>query len=238
MKKLKINQPVYKVSLPSGQDVAYTPFKIGHEKALQVALETENDRAIKETLRNVLDECLDVSGQKIDVGKLPTFDLEMLFLHLRARSIGETIDLKVTCPDDNETEVEVEIPIDKIKPKLNKDHSKEVKIGQYIFNMKYPGFDQFITLNMTGSEMEDVIKLIAASIDTIIDTETEEVIDAGEYGEAELVEFLESLPQFEFIKIRSFFDTMPKISYTVKIVNPKTKVKSSIDLEGMSAFLK
>lgn len=244
MKKkfLQVNQPVYKVTLPSGLEVSYKPFLVKHEKALLTASEISKDsgdqKQVIETLRNVLQECLDVHNQEIDVDDLPIFDIEMLFLHLRSRSIGEEINLKLICPDDNETQVDYTLSIEDIKIKNSPEHTNVVDLQNYKFYMKYPGLKTFVKFNfLRQTEYDDVLDLLADCVDKIVDTETEEAITFKDINPEEVKEFFESLPRKEFEKLNKFFETMPKIYHEAKVTNPKTKVKSKIELQGLSDFL-
>lgn len=244
MKKsfLKVSQPVYKVTLPSGKEISYKPFLVRHEKALLTASEISKDsgdqRQVLETLRNVLQECLDVHGQEIDVDELPIFDIEMLFLHLRARSIGEEINLRLVCPDDKETQVDYTLTIEQVKTKTFPEHKREVQLLNYMFYMKYPNIKSFVKFNfLKQNDYDDILELLSDCVEKIVDLETEDAIDSKDINPEEVKEFFESLPRKEFEKLNKFFETMPKIYHEAKIVNPKTKVKSKIELQGLLDFL-
>lgn len=245
MKKsfLRVNQPVYRVKLPSGLELSYKPFLVRHEKALLTASEISKDsgeqKHVIETLRNVIQECLDVQGQEdVNVDELPIFDIEMLFLHLRSRSIGEEINLKLICPDDNETQVDYTLSIDQIKTKTFPEHTNVIDLQNYKFYMRYPGLKSFVKFNfLRQNEYDDILELLSDCVDKIVDTETEEAIDRRDINSEEVKEFFESLPRKEFEKINKFFETMPKIYHEARVTNPKTKVKSKIELQGLSDFL-
>jgi hypothetical protein len=172
------------------------------------------------------------------VETLPTFDIEYLFLNIRGKSVGEEIEVNIICPDDDETTVPVKINVDDIKVQKNPDHNKQIKVDDSIMmEMKYPSLDQFIKSNFdlsAGNTMDQSFDLIASCIDKIY-TE-EEVWAAGDVSKKELLEFLEQMNSTQFKDIEKFFETMPKLSHTVQIKNPKTEVESEVVLEGLSSF--
>lgn len=234
----KISTPLYELSLPSsGQSISYRPFLVREEKLLVLALETEDNKEITTAVKQVIKNCIE-SPKNLKVESLPTFDIEYLFLNIRGKSVGEEVEVNIICPDDNITQVPVQIPINAIEVERNEKHSTKIKVDDSItMEMKYPSLDQFIKTNFDLSQdnnVEQSFDLIASCIDKIY-TE-EEVWDSADVTKKELVDFLDQMNSIQFKQIETFFETMPKLTYKVKITNPKTKVKSEVVLEGLSAF--
>ena len=232
----KINTPTYELSLPSnGKKIKYRPFLVREEKILIMALETENQKQITDAVVQILDACIMTRGIKIKT--LATFDIEYIFLNVRSKSVGETINVNIICPDDEKTSVEIPIDLESIKVKKDKSHTNIVKIDDNLsLKLKYPSMDQFIESNFesTDETIKNTMKLITSSIDMIFSEE--ESWNASESTQKELEEFIEQLNSKQFQTIEKFFDTMPKLSHKVKVTNPKTNVESTVILEGLAAF--
>ena len=233
----KIATPTYELELPStGQSIQYRPFLVKEEKVLVIALESEDNKQITSAIKAVLKNCVLTKGIKVD--HLPTFDIEFLFLNIRGKSVGEELEVNIICPDDEETEVPVVIDLDDIKVQKDENHTNKIKLdASLMMEMKYPSLDQFIKSNFDFNEknaMDQSFDLIAGSIDKIY-TE-DEVWATADCTKKEVKEFLESMNSSQFKKIESFFDTMPKLSHTISVTNPKTKVKSDVVLEGLASF--
>ncbi len=232
----KINTPTYELSLPSnGKKIKYRPFLVREEKILIMALETENQKQITDAVVQILDACIMTRGVKIQT--LATFDIEYIFLNVRSKSVGETINVNIICPDDEKTSVEVPIDLESIKVKKDKSHTNIVKIDDNLsLKLKYPSMEQFIENNFesTDETIKNTMKLITSSIDIIFSEE--ESWNASESTPKELEEFIEQLNSKQFQTIEKFFDTMPKLSHRVKVTNPKTNVESTVILEGLAAF--
>ena len=232
----KINTPTYELSLPSnGKKIKYRPFLVREEKILIMALETENQKQITDAVVQILDACIMTRGVKIQT--LATFDIEYIFLNVRSKSVGETINVNIICPDDEKTSVEVPIDLESIKVKKDKSHTNIVKIDDNLsLKLKYPSMDQFIESNFesTDDTIKNTMKVITSSIDMIFNEE--ESWNASESTQKELEEFIEQLNSKQFQTIEKFFDTMPKLSHRVKVTNPKTNVESTVILEGLAAF--
>ena len=233
----KIATPTYELELPStGETVQYRPFLVKEEKLLVIALESDNTKQITTAIKSVIKNCVLTKGIKVE--SLPTFDIEYLFLNIRGKSVGEDIDLNLICPDDNETEVPVSINLDDIQVTKNDDHTTMIKLDDSItMQMKYPSLDQFIKNNFELNEknaMDQSFDLIASCVDKVL-TE-DEVWTAADCTKKEMTEFLEQMYSSQFKDIEKFFETMPKLSHTVKVTNPKTKVESDVVLEGLASF--
>ena len=233
----KVNTPTYELVLPStNKKIKYRPFLVREEKILIMALETEDAKQITSSVIEILNACILTRGIKIE--KLATFDIEYLFLNVRAKSVGESIDVNVTCPDDNKTTVEVKVDIDSIKIIKNKNHKDTVKLDDTLsLKLNYPSIEQFIENNFEsskGSEITSTLDMITSCIDMIYTDE--ESWNASETSKKYLEEFIEQLNTKQFRVIEGFFDTMPKLSHSIKVKNPKTDVESTVVLEGLAAF--
>ena len=234
----KINTPTYEMELPSnGKKIKYRPFLVKEEKILLIALETEDMKQISDGLIQILNNCIITRGVKVQ--SLATFDIEYLFLNVRARSVGETVEVQLSCPDDGETTVDVEIDIDSIKVQKSKEHKNIIELDKkYSMKLKYPSFEQFIGNNFEiDDDVSDVTKsldMITSCIDVVYDKE--ESFNASEYSKEELTDFVDRLNSKQFKEIEKFFETMPKLSHTVKLKNPNTNVESDVVLEGLASF--
>ena len=232
-----IATPTYELELPStGKKVKYRPFLVKEEKLLVLALESEDKKQITTAIRAVLKSCIQTRGVKVD--SLPTFDIEFLFLNIRGKSVGEELEVNLICPDDGETSVPVTINIDDIKISKSEDHTKKIQLDKsLIMEMKYPSLDEFIKNNFDFSGdpgIDQSFDLIASCIDKIYNEE--EVWSTADCTKKEVKEFLEQMNSLQFKGIEKFFTTMPKLSHSINITNPKTKVESTVVLEGLSSF--
>ena len=233
----KIATPVYELELPStGQTIEYRPFLVKEEKVLVIALESEDTKQITTAIKNVIKNCIRTKGVKVE--DLPTFDIEYLFLNIRGKSVGEEIEVNVTCPDDGVTQVPITINLDDIQVQKNEEHSNRIKVDDNIMmEMKYPSLDQFIKNNFDFDEknaMDQSFDLIATCIDKVF-TE-EEVWAVEDCSKKEIVDFLEQMNSSQFKEIEKFFETMPKLSHSIKVKNPKTKKENTVVIEGLAGF--
>ena len=233
----KIATPTYSMVLPSlEKEIQYRPFLVKEEKLLVLALESEDTKQITQAIKAVLKSCVQTKGIKVE--SLPTFDIEYLFLNIRGKSVGETIDVNIICPDDEKTSVKVVIDLDDIKVIKNENHSNKVQLDKNLMmELKYPSLDEFIKNNFDFKDenaMEKSFKLIASCVDKIYNEE--EVWVAADCTKKEITEFLESMNSSQFKKIEEFFTSMPKLSHTIKVKNPETKVESEVVLEGLASF--
>ena len=231
----KIVTPSFELTLPSNKKkVKYRPFLVKEEKILILAIESGGMKEITMAIKDVLKSCVLTRGIKID--ELPTFDIEYLFLNIRARSIGESIDLLITCPDDGKTQVNTKIYIDEIEVKRSKDHTQDIKIDDtYTMRLKYPSLDQFVDENFNfEKETDNTFSLVASCIEMIFSKE--EAWEGKDSTHEELVGFLEQLNSTQFKEVQKFFETMPKLSHDIEVENPETKVKSTVTLEGLASF--
>ena len=233
----KIATPVYELELPStGETIQYRPFLVKEEKVLVIALESEDTKQITTAIKNVIKNCIQSKGIKVET--LPTFDIEYLFLNIRGKSVGEEIEVNVTCPDDGVTQVPITINLDDIQVQKNEEHTNRIKLDDTIMmEMRYPSLEQFIKNNFNfedGNAMEQSFDLIATCIDKIF-TE-DEVWAVEDCTKKEIVEFLEQMNSSQFKEIEKFFETMPKLSHSITVKNPKTKKENAIVIEGLAGF--
>ena len=233
----KISTPTYELELPStGKPIKYRPFLVREEKLLVLAMESEDSKQITNAIKTVIKNCIETRGIKVEA--LPTFDIEYLFLNIRGKSVGEEVELSIICPDDGQTTVPVKILLDDIVVVKNPEHNNKIKLDDSLMmEMKYPSLDQFIKSNFDFNS-DDVVNqsfdLISSCIDKIYNEE--EVWDTRDVTKKELEEFLDQMNSSQFKQIERFFETMPKLSHTLKVTNPNTGVESEITLEGLTSF--
>ena len=233
----KISTPTYELELPSsGKTIKFRPFLVKEEKLLVLALESDDPKEITNAVKAVLKDCIQTRGVKVET--LPTFDIEYLFLNIRGKSVGEDIEVSVLCPDDNETYADVQISIDDIQVTKDKDHSNKIKIDENLMmEMKYPSLNQFIKNNFdfnNDNQVDQSFDLIASCIDKVYSAD--EAWTTDDFTKKEVLDFLEQMNSTQFKQIENFFTTMPKLSHEVEVVNPKTKKKNMVVLEGLASF--
>jgi len=235
----KIATPSYELELPSiEKTIQYRPFLVKEEKLLVIALESQDIKQITNAIKAVIKSCILTKSVKVE--DLPTFDIEYLFLNIRGKSVGENIDVKLVCPDDNKTEVSVSVNLDDIQVKKSEGHSNKVKLDENLMmELKYPSLNEFVKSNFdpndqTRSAMDQSFDLVSSCIDKIYNED--EVWIAADCSKKEIKDFLESMNSSQFKEIEKFFETMPKLSHTIKVFNPKTKVESDVVLEGLASF--
>ena len=232
----KISTPTYELELPStGKKIKYRPFLVKEEKILIIAMESEDEKQITNAIKDVISSCIITRGVKVE--QLSTFDIEYLFLNIRGKSVGEEVEVMVTCPDDGVTQVPTSINLDDIKVQKDKKHNRDIKLDDsLILRMKYPSLEEFIRNNFSGDEItvDNTFDLICSCVEQVYSEE--ESWSAADCTKKELKQFLEQLSSKQFKEIETFFETMPKLSHTVSVTNPETGVKSDIVLEGLTAF--
>ena len=232
-----IATPTYELELPSsGKKIKYRPFLVKEEKLLVLALESEDTKEISTAIKAVLKNCIQTRGIKVE--KLATFDIEYLFLNIRGKSVGEEVEVIVTCPDDGETQVPTTINLDDIQVNKNDNHSKDIKLDdEYTLRMRYPSLSEFIKTNFNSTEdisVDDTFELISSCIEQVFSEE--ESWASSDCTKKELTSFVEQLNTKQFKDVENFFDTMPKLSHVVKVINPNTNVENEIVLEGLQSF--
>lgn len=231
-----IATPTYSLELPSTKKtVKYRPFLVKEEKLLVLALETESQKEITNAVKSVIKNCIQTRGVKVET--LPTFDIEFLFLNIRGKSVGEEVEVNFIAPDDGVTQIPVTIDLDEIKVVENPEHNRQIKLNdELVMEMKYPSLEQFIKNNfdVNESNFDQSFELIASCVSKIYSED--EVWSTDDVSKKEVIDFLEQMNSIQFKDIEKFFETMPKLSHTLKVTNPKTKVESEVVLEGLSSF--
>jgi hypothetical protein len=231
----KIGIPTYELELPStGKTVKYRPFVVKEEKVLLLALESEDEKQIKNAVKDLIKNCVQT---RIKVDDLPSFDLEYIFLRIRAASVSEEITMMVTCQDDNTTQMEVNIDLNEVKVFKPEGHTNKIMLDDHTgIVMKYPGMDRFIDSEFLNKDIktEEIFDFIADSIDQIYNEE--EVWDSSTTSKKEMKEFVESLTAKQFESIQNFYETMPRLIHKFTVVNPNTEVESTYTIEGLQNF--
>ena len=238
----KIATPQYTLDLPStGKSIKYRPFLVKEEKILILALESEDVIQITSAIKQILKDCIITKGIKVE--ELPTFDIEYIFLNVRAKSVGEAIELIVTCSDDGTTEVPVKVYIDEIQVQKDPNHSTDINLGDgLVLRMKYPSLNEFIANNFDfsskkNSSTEQINKsfdIVSSCIDIVFNAD--ESWAAADCTKKELNDWIETLTPQQFQEVEKFFNTMPKLAHTFKVTNPNTKKESEVTLEGLTSF--
>lgn len=233
----KVSTPTYELEIPSiKKTIKYRPFLVKEEKILIIAMESEDPKQITEAVKDVISNCILTIGIKID--NLATFDIEYIFLNIRGKSVGETAEVLITCPDDGQTQVPVTINLDDIKVEVSDKHSRDIKLDDNLnLRMRYPSIQEFIKNNFIRNDqisVDDTFGVICSCIEQIFNEE--ESWSASDCTKKELIEFLESLSSKQFKKIENFFETMPKLTHTIHVKNPNTEVENKIVLEGLTSF--
>ena len=237
----KVVTPTFELDLIStGKTIKYRPFLVKEEKVLLIALESGNEKDILNAVKDVLKSCVLTRGVKVD--DLPSFELEYLFLNIHSKSVGESVDLLVTCTDDGETQVPLSVKINEVKLVVPDGHNDLIELGGGLFmKLKYPSMQQFVennfSLSKAGTNSEKIDKAFKSVISCIEQLYNEdEAWSYSDYTEKEWIEFLEGLDSFQFQMIEKFFETMPKLSYSTKVKNPNTGVDTDVLIEGLTNF--
>jgi len=228
----KLAIPEYEATLPvTGTKISYRPFLVKEEKLLYLAMESQDNKQMVKAVKTIIKNCTNL---KTKVEDLATFEIEYIFLKIRSVAVGETSEFKVTCPDDEKTQVTVNIPLADVGVEIPEDHNAKILLDSNVgVVMKYPSLDVFIQQNLSDNpNIDDIFELAASCIGQVYDKE--EVYDS--FSKKEALEFLENLNSEQFQKVQGFFETMPKLSYTLEVLNPETKVKSEMVLEGLASF--
>jgi hypothetical protein len=207
---------------------------VKEEKLLLMALESGKNEDVILAVKDIVSEC---TFNKLDIEKLPMFDIEYIFLNIRAKSVGEVSKLKLLCPDDNKTYTDVEIDLTKVNVEIGEGHTNKIELTDDMgIIMTYPGINTFKDKGLAKLNAENMIEVISACILQIYENKGEKVYNAKDQTQKELVEFIEQLNTKQFKEIQKFFDTMPRLKHTIKVTNPKTKVESDVTLQGLNDF--
>ena len=232
----KIATPTYELVIPSTKKkIKYRPFLVKEEKVLIIAMESEDPSQIAVAVKDVIKACILSRGVKVE--ELSTFDIEYLFLNIRGKSVGEEVEVLVTCPDDGETKVPVIIALDDIEVQFDKSHSRDIRLDDtLVMRMKYPSMEAFVKNNFSVSDvnLDETFNVIMSSIEQIYNEE--ESWTTKDCTKKELREFVEGLSSKQFKDIENFFTTMPKLSHNITVTNPNTGVDNEVVLEGLASF--
>ena len=227
--------PTYELELPStGKKLKYRPFVVKEEKLLLIALETGDEKEIERAVKQLLKGCIQ---SRVKIEELPIFDLEFIFLQIRAVSVGEDIDLMVTCKDDNETQVKHRMVLSNVQVIKPEGHDPKIMLTDDLgVVMKYPAWEEFVTTSIMGQtpSTEGVVDIIANCVDQIFDAE--DVYDSSTTSKKEFVEFIENLTNKQFEKIQKFFEDTPRLEYSFTVNNPNTGEPSEFTIAGLANF--
>ena len=225
----KLNSPTYELEQPStGEMIKYRPFLVREQKQLMMAQESEDETSIKNAMADVITQC---TFEKINPFDIPLFDVELLFLRIRSKSVGENVDLNLLCPDDEKTKVTKTIKLEDVDVIMKEGHSNEIAITDKIkIVMRYPRLDDMLG----ADEIEDIFKMVYRCVHEIHDGE--KVYHKIDMSEKELIDFVDSLTSEQFEKVTDFFDSMPKVQHVVEVTNPKTKKKGEVVIDGVASF--
>ena len=231
----RLDVPTYELTIPSTDDkIKYRPFLVKEEKILLIAMESGETKAMLQAVKDIVDEC---TFNQLNLGNMPMFDIEYIFLNIRAKSVGEISKLKVLCQDDMKTYANVEIDLSEIQVQVSDDHTNKIELTDEMgVIMKYPTIDSFNVNNIADITTDNMLEVIAACIAQIYDKKGEEVYDSKDSTQKELIEFVEQLNTKQFQDMQKFFDTMPALKHTITVKNPKTKKESKVTLTGLSDF--
>ena len=227
-----LNNPVYTLELPStGEEIEFRPFLVKEQKSLMIAEQSNNEKIINKTIVELIHNC---TFEKIDAKKLPIFDVEMIFLKLRSKSVGETAEVIVTCPDDGETKVPVKVNLDEINVAITDEHTNEINITDDIkIVMRYPTLEDVKVRKTDDASI--MFDMIHTSIDEVHNGD--EIITRVDMTDKELTDFIDSMNTQQLESIMNFFNTMPKLRHVLEVENPKTKKKNEVLIEGLNIFL-
>ena len=231
----KLNTPTYELEVPSTDEkIKYRPFLVKEEKILLMALESGKNEDIIRSIKDIVSEC---TFGKLDLGSLPMFDIEYIFLNIRAKSVGEISKLRVLAPDDKKTYIETEVNLTEVQVQVGDDHTNKIELTDDMgMIMTYPTIDSFNDTGIQNVNASNMLDVIASCVLQIYEKNGEKVYQAKDQTKKELIEFIEQLNTKQFKKLQKFFDTMPKLKHAVKVKNPKTKKMNEITLQGLNDF--
>ena len=231
----KLTTPTYELEIPSTDEkISYRPFLVKEEKILLMAMESGKNEDIVNAVKQIVSEC---TFNKLKVGTMPMFDIEYIFLNIRAKSIGEVSKLKLLCPDDKKTYTNVEIDLNEVKVQVEDGHTNKIELTDSMgMIMTYPNIDSFTENGIQDINASNMLDVIGTCILQIYEDKGEKVYEAKDQTKKELVEFIEQLNTKQFQDVQKFFDTMPRLKHTIKVKNPKTKKTSDVTLSGLNDF--
>ena len=231
----KLTTPTYELEVPSTDEkLKYRPFLVKEEKILLMAMESGKNEDIIQAVKDIVSEC---TFNKLNLGTLPMFDVEYIFLNIRAKSVGEVSKLNILCPDDKKTRTTVEVDLSKIQVQVGDEHTNKIELTDDMgMIMTYPTIDSFQKTGVQQINTSNMLDVIGSCILQIYEEKGEKVYEVKDQTKKELTEFIESMNTAQFKKIQKFFDTMPKLKHEIKVKNPKTKKESKITLNGLNDF--
>jgi hypothetical protein len=231
----KLNTPTYELEVPSTDEkLKYRPFLVKEEKILMLAMESKENVQIIQAVKDIVSTC---TFEKLDVSSLPMFDIEYIFLNIRAKSVGEISKIKLLCPDDKKTYATVEVNLTEVEVQVDDKHTNKIELTDDMgVIMTYPTIDTFAEIGIEDINASNMLDVVASSILQIYEQKGEKVYNSKDQTKKELTEFVESMNSSQFKKVQDFFETMPKLKHTVKVTNSKTKKTSDVTLTGLSDF--
>jgi len=231
----KIDVPTYELVVPSTDEkIKYRPFLIKEEKVLLMAMESGKNEDIIQAVKTIVNEC---TFDKLELGKMPMFDVEYIFLQIRSKSVGEVSKLRVLCKDDGKTYANVEVDLNEVQVQVDDGHTNKIELSDEMgIIMNYPTIDSFSAAGIADINAENMLDVIVSCIGQIYDKGGEEVWDAKDSTKKELVEFVEQLNTQQFADVQAFYDTMPKLKHTITVKNPKTEKENTVTLVGLGDF--
>ena len=230
-----LTTPTYELEVPStATKIKYRPFLVKEEKILLMAMESDDNNQIIQAVKTIVSEC---TYNKIDLGNSPMFDIEYIFLQIRAKSAGEVSNLKLLCKDDGKTYADVEVNLTEIEVQVTEEHTNKIELTDEMgMIMTYPTIDSFMNTGINKIDSSNMLEVIATCILQIYDKKGEEVFEAKDQTKKELNDFIEQLTSHQFQEVQKFFDTMPKLQHVVKVKNPETNVVNEVLLSGLNDF--
>ena len=231
----KLTTPTYELEIPSTDEkIKYRPFLVKEEKILMMAMETKNESDIVQAVKDIVTEC---TFNKVNLDIMPMFDVEYIFLNIRAKSVGEVSKLKLLCPDDKKTYADVEVDLNEVKVQVGEDHTNKIDLGNGMgIIMQYPSIDSFKDSGIRDINASNMLEVISTCILQIYEEEGKKVYNSKDQTSKELTDFIEQLNTKQFKDVQKFFDTMPKLKHEITVKNPKTKKESKITLTGLNDF--
>jgi len=231
----KLTTPTYELEIPSTDEkIKYRPFLVKEEKILMMALETKNESDIVQAVKDIVSSC---TFNKVNLDAMPMFDVEYVFLNIRAKSVGEVSSFNVLCPDDGKTYAKCEVNLTDVKVQVEDNHTNKIELGNGTgMIMQYPTINSFAETGIKTITAENMLEVISSCILQIYEEEGKKVYDPKDQTKKELTEFIEQLNTNQFKDVQNFFNTMPRLKHVVKVKNPKTKKESEITLTGLNDF--
>ena len=231
----KLTTPTYELEIPSTDEkISYRPFLVKEEKILLIAMESGKNEDIVNAIKQIVSQC---TFNKLKLGTMPMFDIEYIFLNIRAKSIGEVSKLRVLCPDDKKTYANIEVNLEDVQVQVDDKHTNKIELTDSMgMIMTYPTIDSFMETGLEKITASNMLDVIGSCILQIYENKGEKVYEAKDQTKKELTEFIEQLSSQQFKQIQEFYDTMPKLKHTIKVKNPTTKKTSEMTLQGLNDF--